>query len=88
MIFERYLHFFMLHSRYRILSLGTGTTFPSISQDDLKNLCFPLPPLAEQRRIVERVEGLLGWCDRLEAAMGEKEEKEGRLVRASVHLNS
>jgi type I restriction enzyme S subunit len=86
MIFERYLHFFMLHSRHRILDLGTGTTFPSISQDDLKNLLFQLPPLDEQQRIVEKVKQLLSWCDELEATVLQKREVEDRMVRAAVRI--
>lgn len=82
MIFEKYLHYFMLKSRYQILALGTGTTFPSISQEDLKLFLFPLPPLSEQRRIVERVERLMGWCDGLEGAIGGREVVHGKLVNA------
>ena len=37
----------------------------NISQDKYKTLVLPLPPLAEQKRIVERVEELLAMCERL-----------------------
>ncbi|MCB9267248.1 MAG: restriction endonuclease subunit S [Lewinellaceae bacterium] len=70
-----------------LLNASVGSTMNNLNQRILLNLPFPLPPLAEQRRIVERVEGLLGWCERLEAAMGEREEKEGRLVRAGLRVD-
>lgn len=47
----------------------------------LKNIQFPLPPLSEQRRIVERVERLMEWCDGLEAGLEAGEGVMGRVVR-------
>jgi type I restriction enzyme S subunit len=40
---------------------------PRLGTDDARNSVFPLPPLAEQSRIVARVEELMGLCDALEA---------------------
>lgn len=37
----------------------------NINAEKLKRFVFPLPPLAEQKRIVERVEELLAMCDDL-----------------------
>ena len=45
---------------------NTGTTtINQITQDMLKNALIPLPPLAEQKRIVAKLEELLPLCDRL-----------------------
>ena len=45
---------------------------------------FPLPPLAEQRRIVAKVDELMVQCDRLEVAQAERETMRTRLTAASL----
>lgn len=44
---------------------ATGTAQKTVGLNTLKSLAFPLPPLAEQKRIVARLEKLLPLCDRL-----------------------
>ncbi|MDD1536676.1 MULTISPECIES: restriction endonuclease subunit S [unclassified Bradyrhizobium] len=45
----------------------TGTAQPTIALRPLRNFIAPLPPLAEQHRIVAKVDALMALCDRLEA---------------------
>ena len=43
---------------------GTGTTFSAVTVDDVKSLHFPLPPLAEQHRIVAKIDALFSKLDK------------------------
>lgn len=48
-----------------IESQTTGISVPHISPGQVANFLIPLPPLAEQKRIVARLEELLPLCDKL-----------------------
>jgi len=47
---------------------ATGTTFRAISAEIVKTSLFPLPPLAEQQRIVVKLNELMALCDELKFA--------------------
>ncbi len=46
-------------------AVATGTAQKTVGLKSLRNLIVPLPPLAEQKRIVEKLEELLAMCERL-----------------------
>lgn len=48
---QRFLNHFIRTQRKRLFDLGNGSTFPSITQEQLVSVQVPLPPLPEQRRI-------------------------------------
>ncbi len=46
-----------------------GSAQPNLAAKNLGQFLFPLPPLAEQRRIVAKIEELLGACEKLKRAI-------------------
>jgi type I restriction enzyme S subunit len=60
----------------------TGAAQPTIALGPLRNFIIPVPPLAEQRRIVAKVDELLTLCDRLEASLSAAEDTRRRLLDA------
>lgn len=58
-----FIRYFILSFEGFLCSAATGTTFPQVSKNDLEELPFPLPPLVEQQRIVDRIESLFAKLD-------------------------
>jgi len=53
-----------------------------LSAGKLKTIKIPLPPLAEQGRIVEKIDRLMGMCDRLEESIASAKGKQTALLNA------
>ena len=51
----------------------------------VRSLSIPLPPLAEQHRIVAKVDELMAVCDRLEAQLDVAETESRRLLESVLH---
>lgn len=67
-----------------VTRLGQGTKMPRLRTEDAVVAPFPLPPLAEQQRIVAKVDELMALCDRLQAARAGREAVRDRLTAATL----
>jgi type I restriction enzyme S subunit len=61
-----------------------GVAYPAINDGEFRGCPVSLPPLAEQKRIVAKVDELTALCDRLEAQQQERVTRHAALVRASL----
>ncbi len=62
------------HIDYVINSVTYGVKMPRVGTDTMTNLLIPLPPLAEQKRIVAKIEELLPLVDRYAASYEKLEQ--------------
>ncbi|MDD4110973.1 MAG: restriction endonuclease subunit S [Clostridia bacterium] len=78
--YNSYIEIFLKSPIFRNLLDGVNTmTINQITQDNLKNTILPLPPLAEQKRIVKKVEEIMVLINQLREIMGEnKTSSKGR----------
>lgn len=65
-------------------SKSYGMNLPRLGTDDARRAPLPLPPYAEQKRIVAKVGELMALCDRLETQLQERDERHTVLARAAV----
>lgn len=67
-----------------ISKYDNGSAQPNLSATNVKKYVVPLPPLAEQHRIVEKVDELMALCDRLDAQQQERDTRHAALARAAL----
>ena len=79
-VLSEFLFFFLLSQRRTFRRSSESGAQPNISKVKIVAAPFPLPPFAEQQRIVAKVDELMALCDRLEAGLGEAGGTRSRLV--------
>ena len=78
----RYFDYFMRTAKEKLEEFAPATAQKNINLGILSELLIPLPPLAEQRRIVAKVDELMVLCDRLEASLTCTQTESRRLLNA------
>ena len=64
-----YIYYYLKNLQTYMYSISKGCTQQNINQGILKNATIPLPPLAEQKRIVERIETIFAQLDTITAEL-------------------
>ena len=63
-IYNEFLYYFLLAERRNLINAGKGGAQPNLSQGIIKDWQINLPPLAEQHRIVAKIEELFSELDK------------------------
>ena len=64
-VLTRYVYFFYLYNYEILRKKAEGTSQPNLNVGKISSTLIPLPPLEEQKRIVDKIEELLPYCDQL-----------------------
>ena len=82
----RYAYLFLTSplGRQQIFKYDNGSAQPNLSANSVKKYWLPLPPLAEQRRIVAKVDQLMVLVDQLETQIADSCTVANELLEAVV----
>ncbi len=83
---REFIHLLLISPFYQnlILRVQVGVSREGLSMQRLSLFPMLLPPLAEQHRIVAKVDELMVLCNELEAAQAKREKRRNRLVAATL----
>ena len=83
---HKFLFLFMQSPSFQgqVINLAGGSATPIINKQKWSLIYTPLPPLAEQKRIVARVDTLMALCDELEQQLKNATDKQTAILNALV----
>jgi type I restriction enzyme S subunit len=84
LIEKSYLHVFLRTVEQHYLEISFGMAIKNLSTKQINETAFPLPPLAEQRRIVAKVDELMALVDALETQLATARTTAASLLAAAV----
>lgn len=88
-ITQKYLFYFLLSHRDMFIAKGGGGAQPNISKEIIVNTAIPLPPLAEQERIVTEIERWFTLIDQLEQGKSDLQtvikQTKSRVLYLAIH---
>jgi type I restriction enzyme S subunit len=81
---SKYFEFFMRTLKSHLEDFAPSTAQKNINLAILDEVLIPLPPLAEQKRIVEKVDELMALCDRLQDSQETRDQVRQKLRESAI----
>ncbi len=93
----RFLNFFSFDKRYFLHFFNSPVcisymfdkqvdmAIPNLSMGNIERFLVPVPPVAEQKRIVAKVDQLMHLCDELETRLNQSKKDSEMLMQAVLH---
>ena len=82
---KRYLYYFLSTRVEENLRISAGAAQPNLSTEQIKGFVIPLPPINEQKRIVERLDNLADQTQRFARLYEQKLEALVSLKKSILH---
>lgn len=77
----KFIEYFIIFETPKLLKTSRGSAINNLLLGDMKNVLFPMPPLAEQNRIVQKLDELMQYCNELEATIKQSESQNEKLLQ-------
>ena len=82
---KKYLYYVLSTKVEENLSISKGAAQPNLSTQQIKDIAFPLPPLAEQQRIVAKLDAAFAEIDRAIKATISSREYSHKILTQHLH---
>ncbi|RLD57789.1 MAG: restriction endonuclease subunit S, partial [Bacteroidetes bacterium] len=79
----KFINYFLMsdNGRAEIFKHVKATAQPSLSMGTIRDIDLPLPPLSEQKAIVEKLDKLMAYCDQLEESIKNSQSQNEMLLQ-------
>lgn len=81
-VLSEFLYFFLTKQYEETRSVGGGNNQKALNKSFVQSLAFPLPPIEEQKEIVNYVENFFSFSDKVEQKVNAAQERVNNLTQA------
>lgn len=80
----KFVEYFIINETPRLLKTSRGSAINNLLLGDMKNVLFPLPPIAEQKRIVKKLEEVMNLCEELKTTITDNQNYTDQLLQVAL----